>query len=69
MMNAPAAGRIPSATAPATRRVESDTVPPLGERGGQPRHRQRLPSHTTDSMSGYILTHCHYEPMLRVINK
>ncbi len=34
MMNAPAAGRTPSATAPATRRVESDTVLPLGERGG-----------------------------------
>lgn len=33
MMNAPAAGRTPSATAPATRRVESDTVLPLGERG------------------------------------
>ena len=50
MMNAPAAGRTPSATAPATRRVESDTVLPLGERGG---------NHVTGSASRRkLLTAC-----------
>ena len=50
MMNAPAAGRTPGATAPATRRVESDTVLPLGERGG---------NHVTGSASRRtLLTAC-----------